>query len=29
MAQASLDVGFWHLGFPEIGSWTLPVNLAS
>jgi RimJ/RimL family protein N-acetyltransferase len=29
MAEASLDVGFGHLGFPEIGSWTLPVNLAS
>ena len=29
MAQASLEVGFGHLGFPEIGSWTLPVNLAS
>jgi RimJ/RimL family protein N-acetyltransferase len=29
MAVASLDVGFGHLGFPEIGSWTLPINLAS
>ena len=29
MAEASLDVGFNYLGFPEIGSWTLPVNLAS
>ena len=29
MANASLDVGFGHLGFPEIGSWTLPINLAS
>ena len=29
MAQASLDVGFGHLGFPEIGLWTLPINLAS
>ena len=29
MAQASLEVGFEHLGFSEIGSWTLPVNLAS
>jgi len=29
MANASLDVGFGHLGFPEIGSWTLPNNLAS
>jgi RimJ/RimL family protein N-acetyltransferase len=29
IAQASLDVGFGHLGFPEIDSWTLPVNLAS
>ncbi|MGO9115378.1 MAG: GNAT family N-acetyltransferase [Thermoguttaceae bacterium] len=29
MSAASLDVGFAHLGFPEIGSWTLPVNLAS
>jgi [ribosomal protein S5]-alanine N-acetyltransferase len=29
MAQVSLDVGFGHLEFPEIGSWTLPVNLAS
>ena len=29
MAQASLEVGFGHLGFPEIGSWTLPTNLAS
>ncbi len=29
MAQASLDVGFEQLGFPEIGSWTLPANLAS
>ena len=27
--RASLDVGFRHLGFPEIESWTLPVNLAS
>lgn len=29
MAEASLDVGFGQLGFPEIASWTLPVNLAS
>jgi [ribosomal protein S5]-alanine N-acetyltransferase len=29
MAQASIEVGFRHLGFPEILSWTLPVNLAS
>ena len=29
MAQAGLEVGFGHLGFPEIGSWTLPVNMAS
>ena len=29
MAQASLEVGFGHLDFPEIGSWTLPINLAS
>ena len=29
MAAASLDVGFGQLGFSEIGSWTLPVNLAS
>jgi RimJ/RimL family protein N-acetyltransferase len=29
IAEASLDVGFGHLGFPEIDSWTLPVNLAS
>ena len=29
MAQASLEVGFGHLGFPEIGSWTLPGNLPS
>jgi len=29
MAKASLDVGFEHLAFPEISSWTLPVNLAS
>jgi ribosomal-protein-alanine N-acetyltransferase len=28
-AHASLDVGFEHLGFPVIGSWTLPVNMAS
>jgi len=29
MAQASLEVGLGHLGFPKIGSWTLPGNLAS
>jgi [ribosomal protein S5]-alanine N-acetyltransferase len=29
MAQASLNVGFRRLGFPEICSWTLPTNLAS
>ena len=29
MAQVSLEIGFGHLGFPEICSWTLPVNLAS
>jgi RimJ/RimL family protein N-acetyltransferase len=29
MAQASLDVGYGHLGIPEIGSWTPPANLAS
>jgi [ribosomal protein S5]-alanine N-acetyltransferase len=29
MARASLDVGFGTLGFSEIDSWTLPINLAS
>ena len=29
IAQSSLDIGFEHLGFPEISSWTLPTNLAS
>jgi [ribosomal protein S5]-alanine N-acetyltransferase len=29
MARASLDVGFGRLSLPEIGSWTLPINLAS
>jgi RimJ/RimL family protein N-acetyltransferase len=29
MGHASLEVGFGRLGFPEIASWTLPVNLAS
>lgn len=29
MARASLDVGLGQLGFPEICSWTLPINLAS
>ena len=29
MAQASLEVGFKRFGFSEIGSWTLPINLAS
>lgn len=29
MADASLRVGFQQLGFPEIGSWTLPINTAS
>ena len=29
MARASLDVGVGRLGFPEITSWTLPINLAS
>ena len=29
MARASLGVGFDRLGFTEIDSWTLPVNLAS
>jgi RimJ/RimL family protein N-acetyltransferase len=29
MAQASLEIGFGRLGFAEICSWTLPVNLAS
>ena len=29
MAEASLEVGFGRLGFPEIASWTLPGNLAS
>lgn len=29
MAQASLEVGFRRLGFAEIDSWTLPINLAS
>ena len=29
MAEASLDVGFGHLGCAEIGSWTLPINPAS
>ncbi|MEI8373724.1 MAG: GNAT family protein [Planctomycetota bacterium] len=24
-----MDIGFEHLGFPEIGSWSLPVNLVS
>jgi ribosomal-protein-alanine N-acetyltransferase len=24
-----LEVGFEQLGFPEIASWTLPINLAS
>jgi hypothetical protein len=29
MAQAGVQVGFEQLGFTEICSWTLPVNLAS
>jgi len=29
MAEASLRVGFEELCFPEIASWTLPMNLAS
>jgi len=29
MGRASLEVGFRQLDFPEICSWTLPVNLAS
>ena len=29
MAEASLRFGFERLGLSEIGSWTLPINLAS
>ena len=29
MTQASLEVSFGQLGFSEIDSWTLPINLAS
>ena len=29
IAQASLEVGFRHLGLTEIWSWALPVNRAS
>lgn len=29
MAAASLEVGFGPLGFTQIDSWTLPINLAS
>jgi RimJ/RimL family protein N-acetyltransferase len=29
IARASIDVGFRHLGLPEVCSWTLPGNLAS
>lgn len=29
MAAASLQVGFQQLGFPEVASWTLLVNVAS
>ena len=29
MAEASLRIGFEELCFPEIASWTLPMNLAS
>lgn len=29
MAEASLRIGFEQLGFTEIASWALPVNLAS
>ena len=29
MGHAALEVGFDRLGFPEIASWTLPINLAS
>ena len=29
MGQVSLDVGFGRLGFAEVASWTLPINLAS
>jgi [ribosomal protein S5]-alanine N-acetyltransferase len=29
MAQASLEVGFGRLGFPEIASWILSISLAS
>lgn len=29
MGHAALELGFDRLGFPEIASWTLPINLAS
>jgi len=29
MAEASVKIGFTHLGLTEIASWTLPINLAS
>lgn len=29
MAEASLRIGFEQLGFSEIASWTLPINMAS
>jgi [ribosomal protein S5]-alanine N-acetyltransferase len=29
MARASLEVGFTRLGFTEIASWTLPINVVS
>ena len=29
MGHVSLEVGFGRLGFAEIASWTLPINLAS
>jgi len=29
MIQTSLEVGFGWLGFSEIASWMLPINLAS
>jgi RimJ/RimL family protein N-acetyltransferase len=29
MGEASLEAGFARMGFPEICSWTLPINLAS
>ena len=29
IAAASLEVGFREFGFPEVASWTLPINVAS